>query len=251
MSSALSLCRAWLEFPTVQSKTVCFFSWSSMIFSSMVLAATKRVARTGRACPMRCALWMAWASAAGFHQGSIRKMWSAACKLSPSPPAFKEISKTLRVGSVWKDTMMLFLETIGMEPNTVAAEIPSRLRRHSISSKKRLNCEKTRALLLGSLACIFWISWRRASTFVLLWNSEVLMFCMMPFLRPNTPGCEPRGFSSSSSRASVIISSSSSSSPSISAWLSAQVIGTKQVGQPTPPLGSCGAWPKYSCRHSR
>lgn len=37
------------------------------------------------------------------------------------------------------------LETMGMLPKTVAAEMPSRFKRHSMSSKKRVNCEKTSA----------------------------------------------------------------------------------------------------------
>lgn len=34
---------------------------------------------------------------------------------------------------------------MGMLPSTVAAEMPSRFRRHSMISKKRVNCEKTNA----------------------------------------------------------------------------------------------------------
>ena len=36
-------------------------------------------------------------------------------------------------------------ETMGILPSTVAAEMPSRFRRHSMSSKKRVNWEKTSA----------------------------------------------------------------------------------------------------------
>ena len=36
-------------------------------------------------------------------------------------------------------------ETMGMLPSTVAAETPSRFNRHSMSSRKRVNCEKTSA----------------------------------------------------------------------------------------------------------
>mmetsp|Transcript_54950 Transcript_54950/g.87251 ORF Transcript_54950/g.87251 Transcript_54950/m.87251 type:complete len:209 (+) Transcript_54950:22-648(+) len=208
MSSDESRCRAWLLFPTVQSKTVCFFSWSSMIFSSMVSAATKRNAFTGRVWPIRWALWMACSSAAGFHQGSIRKIWLAACRLRPSPPALREISKTLRLGSVWNDTMMLFLATMGILPSTVAAEMPSRFRRHSMSSKKRVNCEKTKALLPESADSIFLISCRRASIFVELRNSDVLIFCMM-LLRPLLERCTSPGSSTMSSW----MSAESSSSP--------------------------------------
>ena len=41
--------------------------------------------------------------------------------------------------------MMLFRARMGMLPKTVAAEMPSRFKRHSMSSKKRVNCEKTKA----------------------------------------------------------------------------------------------------------
>ena len=36
-------------------------------------------------------------------------------------------------------------DTMGMLPSTVAAEIPSLFKRHSMSSRNRLNCEKTSA----------------------------------------------------------------------------------------------------------
>ena len=39
---------------------------------------------------------------------------------------------------------------MGMLPSTVAAEMPSRFRRHSMSSKKRVNCEKKRAWSAGN-----------------------------------------------------------------------------------------------------
>src|SRR5438270_697570 len=50
---------------------------------------------------MRCARSMAWASTAGFHQGSSRNTYSAAVRFSPSPPAFKLIRNNLQSGLSW------------------------------------------------------------------------------------------------------------------------------------------------------
>mmetsp|Transcript_12327 Transcript_12327/g.34942 ORF Transcript_12327/g.34942 Transcript_12327/m.34942 type:complete len:228 (+) Transcript_12327:116-799(+) len=225
MSSLVSRCNAWLEFPTEQSNTVCFFCCSSMIFSSMVPVATKRVACTGLVCPMRWARWMACSSEAGFHQGSMRKMWSAACRLRPSPPAFKEMSKTFKAGSVWKEMMMLLLEATGMLPRSFAQLMPSRFILHSMSSRKVVNCEKTKALLPGSDEVMRKISCIKASIFVELLNSAVFILCiMLVSLRPGAPACT----------SGLGVTSSSSSRLTVS--------GAKHVGHPMPPLASRGAW---------
>ena len=49
---------------------------------------------------MRCARSMACASAAGFHHGSSRNTYSAAVRLSPTPPALRLTRRTLHAGSV-------------------------------------------------------------------------------------------------------------------------------------------------------
>mmetsp|Transcript_136683 Transcript_136683/g.340850 ORF Transcript_136683/g.340850 Transcript_136683/m.340850 type:complete len:214 (+) Transcript_136683:296-937(+) len=213
-----------------------------MIFSSMVSVATKRVALTGRVWPIRCALCMACSSDAGFHHGSMMKMWSAACRLRPSPPAFSEIRSTFREGSVWKEMMILFLEVIGMVPNTLAALMPSRFILHSMSSKKRVNCEKTSALLLGSAACIWRISYRSASILVEVLNSAVLMRCMMlPLKLCCMAICVPLELSSAPPAAAVCtvaVRCGGNSSLPASPSSKLSVKGLKQVGHPMPPLGS-------------
>mmetsp|Transcript_124579 Transcript_124579/g.398869 ORF Transcript_124579/g.398869 Transcript_124579/m.398869 type:complete len:255 (-) Transcript_124579:879-1643(-) len=235
-----------------------------MIFSSIVSEATKRVAFTGRVWPMRCARWIACDSEAGFHHGSMRKMWSAAWRLSPSPPAFKEISSTLREGSVWKEMMMLLRELRGIVPSILAQLMPSRLIRHSMSSRKRVNWEKTKALLQGSACCIFWSSCIRASILVEVLNSEVLMRCiMLPRIKllwqataaaasPATPSCTAAAAPplEAAPPRDLRLGGGASSSPAASSS-KVRVRGEKHVGQPMPPLGSFGACSKYSVMQSR
>mmetsp|Transcript_20392 Transcript_20392/g.45978 ORF Transcript_20392/g.45978 Transcript_20392/m.45978 type:complete len:246 (-) Transcript_20392:1006-1743(-) len=245
MSSEVRRCKAWLLPPTVTSNTDCFFCCNSTIFSSMVSVATKRVACTGRVCPIRWARWMAWSSEAGFHQGSMRKMWSAACKFKPSPPAFNEMRSTFSEGSVIKATMMLFREAIGMVPRSFAQLTPSRFSLHSMSSKKRVNWEKTRALLEESAAVIRRISSRSASILVEVLNSEALIRCMMPLFNEAAPPLLPATADASDGGGC----SGSSSSPAASSR--PKVSGLKQVGQPMPPQASLGACSRYSDKHSR
>mmetsp|Transcript_4356 Transcript_4356/g.10154 ORF Transcript_4356/g.10154 Transcript_4356/m.10154 type:complete len:205 (+) Transcript_4356:237-851(+) len=204
-----------------------------MIFSSIVPFMMKRVARTCLRWPMRCARWMACNSEAGFHHGSMRKMWSAACKFSPSPPAFSEIRSTLRLGSVWKAIIMLFLACTGMLPRSFAQLTPSRFMRHSMSSRKSVNCEKTSALLVLSAAIMPFTSCISASILVELLNSAVLIFCMMLLFFTLLEGTAPGVVASSSSPSVLMLS------------------GAKQTGQPMPPPASCGACPRYSDTQSR
>mmetsp|Transcript_63580 Transcript_63580/g.151664 ORF Transcript_63580/g.151664 Transcript_63580/m.151664 type:complete len:319 (-) Transcript_63580:2746-3702(-) len=166
----------------VESKTSCFFSCSWMIFSSMVLAVMKRTAFTSRVCPILCARWMACSSHAGFHQGSSKKTWFAICKFKPSPPAFREIKMTFSVGSLLKATKASCRACIVMPPRKTTQEIPAFFKRNSTSSNMMPNCEKTIALEVLSPLIIFCTSSSKASTLVLLWNSDALTFCMMCFL---------------------------------------------------------------------
>mmetsp|Transcript_67156 Transcript_67156/g.199701 ORF Transcript_67156/g.199701 Transcript_67156/m.199701 type:complete len:272 (-) Transcript_67156:331-1146(-) len=221
----------------VTSKTDCFFSCNSRILSSMVSAATIRVANTGRVCPILCARWMAWSSDAGFHQGSMRKMWSAACKLRPSAPALSEISKTFSEGSLWKVRTTLFLTRGGNLPSNFRETRPSRRKRDSMSSRNLTNCEKTNALLVGLRFVMRLSSFTNASIFVEVRNS--------------------RG-SSWGGSATVLASAglereaaATSSSGPLSALASSSSRGPKQAGQPTKPLASLGASSMYSTKHLR
>mmetsp|Transcript_81526 Transcript_81526/g.253110 ORF Transcript_81526/g.253110 Transcript_81526/m.253110 type:complete len:204 (+) Transcript_81526:138-749(+) len=165
------------------SKTSCFFSCSCTIFSSIVPLVMKRMARTSRVWPMRCARWMAWSSHAGFHQGSSKKTWLATWRFRPSPPAFSEMRIILMLGSVLKAAMASSRACMVMPPRKTMQEMPALLRRNSTSSSMAPNWEKTRPLALLSDAIIFLTSSTSASILVLLLKSAGLTFCMM-FLFP-------------------------------------------------------------------
>mmetsp|Transcript_18311 Transcript_18311/g.40217 ORF Transcript_18311/g.40217 Transcript_18311/m.40217 type:complete len:342 (-) Transcript_18311:232-1257(-) len=161
------------------SNTSCFFSWRAKIFSSTVPSVMRRTAFTSRVCPILCARWIACISHAGFHHGSRRKTWFAIWRFRPSPPAFREMRMTFRVGSVLKATRESLRAWIDIPPRSTTHAMPARFSRNSTSSSMAPNCEKTMHLAWLSLASIFRISSISASILVLLWNSAVLTFCMM------------------------------------------------------------------------
>ena len=71
------------------------FSWSLIIFSSIVPFAISLIIWTTFFWPNLWTLSLAWFSTAGFHQGSKWITTSALVKLRPLPPAFKDIKNTL------------------------------------------------------------------------------------------------------------------------------------------------------------
>mmetsp|Transcript_17721 Transcript_17721/g.59786 ORF Transcript_17721/g.59786 Transcript_17721/m.59786 type:complete len:303 (-) Transcript_17721:1301-2209(-) len=72
---------------TTMASSLSFFCARSTIFSSMVLAVTKRYTCTGFFCPMRWHRSIACRSACGFQSLSYKTQVSAVCRLMPKPPA--------------------------------------------------------------------------------------------------------------------------------------------------------------------
>jgi len=70
------------------------------IRSSTVSLTVNRKTVTGRVCPIRCALSMAWSSVVGFHHRSSMRTWQAATMFRPRLAAFKDIIIT----DTWKTT---------------------------------------------------------------------------------------------------------------------------------------------------
>mmetsp|Transcript_22630 Transcript_22630/g.57317 ORF Transcript_22630/g.57317 Transcript_22630/m.57317 type:complete len:290 (+) Transcript_22630:939-1808(+) len=96
----------------------------------------------------------------------------ARCRFNPSPPAFSDTSKIFEpVGLVWKSAMMLLRCWMDCVPVNLAQGISSLFNRNSIRSRKRMNCEKTRALLSSGMELISAI---KASIFVD--DSKFVMF---------------------------------------------------------------------------
>mmetsp|Transcript_24411 Transcript_24411/g.66283 ORF Transcript_24411/g.66283 Transcript_24411/m.66283 type:complete len:300 (-) Transcript_24411:866-1765(-) len=196
MSSSDSRARAATSPPTVPSNTSCFFCCSIRMRSSTVFFMMKRTARTGLCWPMRCARSMAWSSAAGFHHGSIRKMWVATVRLSATPPALREMRITFTAGSVMKASMAAERALTAIEPSSLTTCTPPRWSRHSMRSSMDTNCEKTMALPTGSRDCMLASSSMSASILVEDLNWLRLMRLRMP-LRPRplmdmpTPAAEP------------------------------------------------------------
>mmetsp|Transcript_2287 Transcript_2287/g.4533 ORF Transcript_2287/g.4533 Transcript_2287/m.4533 type:complete len:254 (-) Transcript_2287:522-1283(-) len=158
----------------VPENTSSFLLCSSSILSSMVSVVMKRIARTSFVCPIRCALWIACISTAGFHQGSSRNTCEASCRFSPSPPAFSDMRIAATLGSSLKAPRTLILCFTDRLPASLTVFRPSLFSRHSTISSMPVYWENTMALfvlqsLRMSLMCV-----TRASTLVLLANSSTL-----------------------------------------------------------------------------
>ena len=75
-----------------------FLSCTRNIRPSIESFTTNLVTVTSRSCPIRCTRSIACASMAKLHHGSIMKTLLAAVRLSPTPPARREINRTVGFG---------------------------------------------------------------------------------------------------------------------------------------------------------